>query len=167
LLLSIVMCATLSAARRRERVAKPSRGNGPRPPSTMVISEPGTNLTEGASFSLVDLGDSVRLALMVTPRGRSDVPQQVQEALSAIRTVLEKQPQPMTVTVQTVFLRDARDQVDCARAFAKFYGAELPVTNFVLQPPCCGASLAVEAWASIGRIPEAAARNEPQRGMVR
>ena len=117
----------------------------------MVISEPGTNLTEGASFSLVDLGDSVRLALMVTPHGRDDVPQQVQEVLSGIRTVLEKQPQPMTVTVQTVFLRDARDQGDCERAFEKFYGSELPVTNFVLQPPCCGAALAVEAWAIGGK----------------
>ncbi len=117
----------------------------------MVISEPGANLTEGASFSRVDLGDSVRLALMITPDGRGGVPEQVQEALSAIRRVLNEQSQPMTVTVQTVFLKDAGYQVDCERAFAKFYGSRLPVTNFVLQPPACGAALAVEAWAIGGK----------------
>ena len=117
----------------------------------MVISEPGTNLTDGASLSRVDLGDSVRLALMITPDGRDDVGEQVQEVLSAIRTVLDKQPQPMAVTVQTVFLRDARDQGECERAFARFYGSSLPVTNFVLQPPCCGAALAIEAWTIGGK----------------
>ena len=88
---------------------------------------------------------------MITPRGSGNVREQVREVLSVIRTVLEKQPQPMVVTVQTVFLKDARDQAECERAFAEFYGPELPVTNFVLQPPCGGAALAVEAWAIGGK----------------
>jgi hypothetical protein len=53
----------------------------------------------------------------------------------------------MTVTVQTVFLRDPADQAECERIFEGFYGPEAPVTNFVAQPPCCGAALALGAWA--------------------
>jgi enamine deaminase RidA (YjgF/YER057c/UK114 family) len=117
----------------------------------MVISERGLNLADGAGCSSVDLGGSVRLALMITPRSSGDLHEQVQEVLSVIRTVLDKQPQQMVVTVQTVFLKDARDRAECEKAFAEFYGPRLPATNFVLQAPCCGAALAVEAWAIGGK----------------
>ena len=117
----------------------------------MVISEPALNLADGAGFSCVDLGDSVRLALMITPRSSGDIRKQVREVLSVIRAALDKQPQPMVVTVQTVFLKDARDRSECEMAFAEFYGSSLPATNFVLQAPCCGAALAVEAWAIGGK----------------
>ena len=117
----------------------------------MVIPEPGTNLPAGAGCSYVDLGDSVRLALMITPCRSGKIREQVREVLTVIRTVLEKQPLPMAVTVQTVFLKDARDRAKCERGFAEFYGPSLPVTNFVLQPPCGGAALAVELWAIAGK----------------
>jgi enamine deaminase RidA (YjgF/YER057c/UK114 family) len=117
----------------------------------MLNSEPVSSLAEGAGCSSVDLGDSVRLAFMVTPRGSGRFSDQVREVLTVILTLLEKQPQPMVVTSQTIFLRDAGDQADCERAFAEFYGSKLPVTNFVLQPPCCGAALAVEVWAIGGK----------------
>ena len=57
----------------------------------------------------------------------------------------------MIVTVQTVFLKDACGRAECERAFAEFYGSKVPATNFVLQAPCCGAALAVEAWAIGGK----------------
>src|ERR1035437_270472 len=145
------MCATLSAPRRRERVANPSGGRIVCPPPPMVISEPRLNLADGAGCSSVDLGDSLRLALMITPRSSGNLRGQVREVLSVIRTARDKQPQPMVVTVQTVFLKDARDRAECERAFAELYGSRLPVTNFVLQAPCCGAALAVEAWAIGGK----------------
>jgi enamine deaminase RidA (YjgF/YER057c/UK114 family) len=115
------------------------------------MSEPSTGLAEGTGCGRVDLGDSVRAALMITPRSSGTVREQLQEALAVITKALEKQPQPMVVTVQTVFLKDGRDQGECERAFAAFYGSALPVTNFVLQPPCCGAALAIEAWAIGGK----------------
>ena len=117
----------------------------------MVIPELGAHLAAGAGCSSVDLGDSVRLALMITPCGSHEVREQIREVLSVIRTALEKQPQPMVVTVQTVFLKDAGNRRECELAFAEFYGPKLPVMNFVLQPPCCGAALAVEAWAIGGK----------------
>jgi enamine deaminase RidA (YjgF/YER057c/UK114 family) len=145
------MCATPSAARKRERVAKPSRGPNVRLSPPVVVTELASNLAEGAGCSYVDLGDSVRLAFVITPRGGGKVREQVHEVFSVMRTVMEKLPQPMVVTVQTVFLKDARDQAECDRAFAEYYGPRPPVTNYVLQAPCCGEGLAVEAWAIGGK----------------
>ncbi len=145
------MCATSLAARRRDPVANPSRGGRARQPLPRVICEHSLNLAQGGGYSVVDLGDSVRLSLLITPRASGTVRGQIREVLSVLQTVLEKQRQPMALTVQTVFLKSARDQAACERAFAEFYGPKPPVTNFVLQAPCGGAALAVEALAIGGK----------------
>lgn len=88
---------------------------------------------------------------MITPRGRGVFREQAREVLLAMRTVLGKCPEPMAITVQTVFLKDARDQAECKQLFVEFLGSNLPITNYVLQPPCCGAALALEAWAIGGK----------------
>jgi len=99
----------------------------------------------------MNLGDSARVAAMITPQGRGTFGEQAREVLSVLRTILAKQPEPMVVTVQTVFLQDPRDRAECAQLLAEFSGADLPVTNYVWQPPCCGAALALEAWAIGGQ----------------
>lgn len=49
--------------------------------------------------------------------------------------------------MQTVFLRD-RDDVPMAELlFAACYGDKMPLTIFVVQPPCEGRGIAIEAWA--------------------
>ncbi len=64
-----------------------------------------------------------------------------------MQALLGKRHPVAVVTTQTVFLRDERDQADCERVLADHFGSKAPLTNFVIQPPCCGAALAVEAWA--------------------
>ncbi len=88
---------------------------------------------------------------MLTPKGRGPFAEQVEEVLSLIQTVLRDQPQAMEVTIQTVFLRDAGDRGRCEQLLAVFYGSRSPVTNYVLQPPCGGAALALEVWAIGGK----------------
>jgi enamine deaminase RidA (YjgF/YER057c/UK114 family) len=105
----------------------------------------------GAEHSFVDLGDSARVALMINPQGRGPFRDQLQESLVRLVHVLESQPERMAIVVQTIFLREAADQPECARILADFYGAQQPVTNYVLQPPCVGAALAMEAWAIGGK----------------
>src|ERR1019366_712204 len=105
LLQLIVMCALRSTARRREQVAKPSRGPDRPLPSRMVIAETGSKLAKDSGCSRVDLGDSTRVALMITPRGRGAFRDQAGEVLSAVRAALDKQPEPMAMTLQTVFLK--------------------------------------------------------------
>jgi enamine deaminase RidA (YjgF/YER057c/UK114 family) len=53
----------------------------------------------------------------------------------------------MTVTMQTVFLRSEADRPECERIFREQMGGELPLTNFVIQPPCGGEALSLEVWA--------------------
>jgi enamine deaminase RidA (YjgF/YER057c/UK114 family) len=103
--------------------------------------------TDCAEYSSLHLGGWTRVAMMITPRGGGTFSQQVAEVLSDVRAIMEKQPCPVQVTVQTVFLSRAGDQPECERLMAAFYGARPPMTNFVIQPPCGGAALAVEAWA--------------------
>jgi enamine deaminase RidA (YjgF/YER057c/UK114 family) len=54
------------------------------------------------------------------------------------------------VTIQNVFLADAARQNECRQIFREHYGLGIPVTNFVVQAPCDGAALAIEAWAVSG-----------------
>ena len=91
------------------------------------------------------------MALMVTPRGRASFRDQAIEALEGLGRILGRQPQRMVVTVQTIFLRDARDQTECEDLLNRHFGDAAPVTNFVFQPPCSGAALALEVWAIGGK----------------
>jgi enamine deaminase RidA (YjgF/YER057c/UK114 family) len=84
---------------------------------------------------------------MLNPQPGGTVRDQVEEVLSAMEAVLQKKPQKMIVTSQTVFLRDGSTQSECEAIFARHYPGQIPMTSFVVQPPCSGAALALEAWA--------------------
>jgi len=103
-----------------------------------------------ADYSVVDLVDASRISFMLRPKSRGSFSEQVKELLSTLQSGLKQQGQCVMVVIQTVFLRNASAQAECERIFAEHYGAAVPVTNFVLQPPCCGAALALEAWAIAG-----------------
>ena len=145
------MCATSSARRDRERVAKPSRGGALPAQPRMVAAGASPASNVDALHSCVDLGDSTRLALMITPQGPGGFREQAPEALSALRAMLDRHPESMAATVLTVFLKDPGDQAACAQLLASLFNPEPPVTNYVLQPPCNGAALALEAWAIGGK----------------
>ena len=105
----------------------------------------------GVQYAVIEMGKVTRFALMVTPVSRGPVHIQLGEALRSLRTVLDHQPEKMHVTVQTVFLKDADDQTLCEQILAARYLDEPPVTTFVHQPPCTGAALAIEVWATGGK----------------
>ncbi len=104
-------------------------------------------LLSDQQHSVIDLEKAHRVALMVTPDAKGDVIDQAWEAVSTIRAVLKQQPGAMTVTTQTVFLRRAEDEVVCRRLFEAYFGQRMPATSYIVQPPCGGQSLAIEAWA--------------------
>jgi enamine deaminase RidA (YjgF/YER057c/UK114 family) len=119
--------------------------------SRIVLVRPNPNSIAGEGYSSMAIGTTVRVSLMLVPRSRGSLKEQVRELLSAQQKILEGQPQAMTVTSQTVFLRDPADLSWCEQRLSQHYGAQLPPTNFVHQPPCCGAALALEAWAIGGK----------------
>jgi enamine deaminase RidA (YjgF/YER057c/UK114 family) len=113
----------------------------------MVRSDGRFRAEQVLQSSLIELGGPTRAALMLAPRSRGTFQEQTQELLAALLGLLERQSRPMQVTQQTVFLRQAGDQLECERLLSAFYGDRPPATTFVAQPPCCGAALTVEAWA--------------------
>ena len=97
--------------------------------------------------TVIQVGEVKRLAIMVTPQCGGEFKDEAWEALATIRAILRQQNEPMEVTMQTVFLRD-RDDVPMAELlFAACYGDKMPLTIFVVQPPCEGRGIAIEAWA--------------------
>ncbi|MBI5828972.1 MAG: hypothetical protein HZB20_05410, partial [Chloroflexi bacterium] len=62
----------------------------------------------GVQYAKIEMGRVTRLALMITPVGRGPVHIQLGEALRSLRRAFDQQSEKMTVTVQTVFLKDAR-----------------------------------------------------------
>lgn len=88
-----------------------------------------------------------RLALMVNPEEGGDIHDQAWEVVSTIRAILRQQSEPMAVTTQTVFVGDSAHVPVVRKLFEAYYGERMPLTIFVVQPPCDGKALAVEAWA--------------------
>lgn len=117
----------------------------------MVCRQPNANSVAGEGYSVIPVGRSIRVSLMLVPQGRGAFAQQLREVLNLQDQLLAAQEQSMTVTSQTVFLRDAETLGECAQILQHRHGDKQPVTNIVFQPPCCGAALALEAWAIGGR----------------
>lgn len=99
------------------------------------------------SHSTIRLGDVTRAVLMQTPRCSGSLSDQVAEVLDTMHTMLRRHEWPMLIPAQTVFLRDAKDQAACEKLFAASELHRFTVTHYVVEPPCSGAHLAVEAWA--------------------
>lgn len=136
----------MGASKRQDSLAR-SHSDGASQISSVLQRGPVPPTKGRAEFSRVLLADTTRVSLMLAPRGRGSFAGQANEVFSAARTIVEQQPFPMVLSSQTVFLQNAADQVACDELLARFYGPNRPVTSYVLQAPCCGAALAVEAWA--------------------
>ncbi|HTL58175.1 MAG TPA: RidA family protein [Candidatus Limnocylindrales bacterium] len=137
-----------SGDRRREKFGSIQRGDSPLAGrrSPLVSSAAAAHPVKAAGFSVVDLGKSSRVSLMLTPEARGAFEDQARETLSTMAALLDKTPK-MQVTSQTVFLKDLSTQAQCEQILTEHYGSNRPLTNFVFQPPCSGAALALEAWA--------------------
>ncbi|MCA9137354.1 MAG: hypothetical protein KDB00_11365 [Planctomycetales bacterium] len=114
-------------------------------------TQPSSMLASGRSHSVIHLDDVTRVALMITPQNVGDVVDQTWEVMSTIRDVLNQQPAPMSLTKQTVFVRSADEIALIQDLFKAYYRDRIPATSFIIQPPCDGQSLAIEAWALGGR----------------
>ena len=97
--------------------------------------------------TVIQVGEVKRLAIMVTPQCGGEFKDEAWEALATIRAILRQQNEPMEVTMQTVFLRDREGVPMAELLFAACYGENMPLTLFVVQPPCEGRGTAIEPWA--------------------
>jgi enamine deaminase RidA (YjgF/YER057c/UK114 family) len=104
-------------------------------------------LKAGQHHTVVHYEGMKRLAIMVTPECGGDVRDQTWECVSMMRAILQQQGEPMALTMQTVFVANASDVPAIRKLFEAYFDEKMPLTLFVVQPPCDGAALAVEAWA--------------------
>jgi len=123
-------------------ITKPRRA----PWSFLFVPQIRLDSQRGVECSVVSLPEVIRLMLTIAPQERGSFHEQMNEVLTVMESVMARRP-PLTFTMLTIFVREAADRARCERAFAEFFGEETPVINIVVQPPCCGAALAVESWA--------------------
>lgn len=126
---------------------KQQNGSESTAPARLVSSPGRSRSTKSEDVATVDLGLSKRLAAMLTPSKKGTFSQQAAHIFEAIQSATSNAPGSMSVTSQTVFLRDASMQAEWEALSREFYGTDHPVTNVVYQAPCNGADLALEAWA--------------------
>lgn len=97
--------------------------------------------------AVLELGNLARLAIMAVPGSRGSFWEQAQELFAQVKCIVSRQAIQLTPTTMMVFLRDGADEPACRKIVRACFGEAMPVTTFVVQPPCCGAALGIELWA--------------------
>ena len=100
---------------------------------------------------VLDLGSIRRVSMTVIPRAKGDVLDQAWDAISSLRSILQEQPDLMMVTMMTLFVRSSDDILAIRRLVEAYYAGRMPALNFIVQAPCEGQALALEAWAVGGK----------------
>src|SRR5262245_36754983 len=96
--------STLGARQRRDVSGRTRSG---RSPTLFPLVNPDLLYANGngPQVARVNLAQSTRIALMLTPHQGDKFRQQAEQTLEKATTALRRHPTPMTVTSQTVFLR--------------------------------------------------------------
>jgi len=116
-----------------------------------------STLRDGIGWSIVDLGGIRHLFAVADLRGPGTFPEQLDRSLEAVRAAFAGEGAERSIIQQSVFLDDPGRIEACRQRVEAFYGPDLPATHYVPQPPCDGASAAVEAF---GIVPGAGATIE-------
>jgi enamine deaminase RidA (YjgF/YER057c/UK114 family) len=104
----------------------------------------------GVGYSVVDLGGVPHVFASAVPRNGGSLEEQVLDALSTIKDLSEEQGTLGSIVMQAVFMQDINDVAACREIIDRFYGADLPATSYIPQPPCGGKRVAIEALG-VGR----------------
>ena len=100
--------------------------------------------------AVVELGNMARLAVMIEPGLRGSFRRQAEELIAQLMCIVRLHRMTLTATTMMVFLRDGADEAECRNVLGAWFGDAMPVTTFVVQPPCGGGALAIELWALSG-----------------
>ena len=97
--------------------------------------------------AVLELGNLARLAVIALPGRRGSFRREASELFAQLACIVRNHPTPLTPTTMMVFLRDGADEAECREVVQGWFGTAMPVTTYVVQPPCGGAALGVELWA--------------------
>lgn len=124
------------------------------PPAARTVRQ-GTSMLrkqseDGIGFSVTECHDVGHVFVSAAPRRGEGLYEQTHDALKTVAAVIAEEGLRGSIVQQAVFLRHA-EQLDCCRQIIReFYGDELPATSYILQPPCDGKLVTIEAMG-VGR----------------
>ena len=103
--------------------------------------------SDGVGYSVAELSQARYIFASAVPRNSGDLYEQAHDALRTIEAVAcEESCGNGCIVRQSVFLHHADEYLTCKRIIDEFYGDNLPATSYVIQPPCGGKLLEIEAW---------------------
>ena len=108
-------------------------------------------LDANVGYSVVEFDDVRRVFATVAPSRGVTLPEQTESALHTLRSLFQEIASPGSIVMQSVFQKNSDDRAACRTIIEESYGHELPATNYVLQPPCDGQLLSIEAWGLAAR----------------
>ena len=100
---------------------------------------------DGHGYSVVELHDVRHVLAVAVPQCEGDLSTQAHDALRTIEAVHDEESTRGSIVHQAVFVARPELIPACQKIIKDFYGGELPATSYVLQPPCQGKLLAIEA----------------------
>ncbi len=100
---------------------------------------------DGYGYSVVELHDVRHVLAVAVPQCAGDLQTQAHDALRTIEAVHDEESTRGSIVHQAVFVARPELIPACQKIIKEFYGDELPATSYVLQPPCQGKLLAIEA----------------------
>lgn len=99
----------------------------------------------GIGYSVVELNDVRHVFATAVPRRGVTLRQQADDALRTIDAALREEGSGGSIVHQAVFLADVSLTEPCREIIREYYGADLPATSYIPQPPCDGKLLSIEA----------------------
>jgi len=102
--------------------------------------------TEGVGYSVADLCHVRYLFVSGIPRNGADLFEQAYGALTSVARVMHEEGARNGIVRQDIFLRDHSLIAPCKKIIEEFYCDALPATDYIIQPPCGGKLLEIEAW---------------------
>jgi len=104
---------------------------------------------DDVSSSVIEAGGRRHACVTISPPPVGAFSEQLRECFARLdRALGDARLTRRHVAAQTVFLRHAVNEDLCRGIVADHFGADAPVTTVVLQPPCSGAAVALEVWAT-------------------
>jgi enamine deaminase RidA (YjgF/YER057c/UK114 family) len=79
------------------------------------------------------------------PRQGTTLDEQTHDALRTIEDVVRDEGTHGSIVQQAVFMRDICQIDQCRAIINDFYGPNLPATTYIMQPPCDGKLVSIEA----------------------
>lgn len=105
---------------------------------------------QGIGFATVELNDIRHVFATAIPQCGGTLREQAENALHSLDDVLRAEGARRSIIRQMVFLAEPSQLDECRQIIRDFYGADLPATSYIPQPPCNGKLLSIEAHG-VGR----------------